>query len=265
MNFFSVGEVLGSSLRIWFRNLLPFTVLATLVHLPLFIYTQVGIDLEDLNLTKLALTGSIMAIAQILLGVFLTATIIYGVVMELRGQHASFMASISVGLKRALPALMITFLMFLVFGLIAVVLVAIGGASQSVALVLLFALVAGIIVLRLYCRWYVAVPASVVERPGIMGAFSRSTTLTDGQKASIFGMIFLVAVVSFGINKIVEMQFDSDTPSEILRNWKTQMFAQLVVDAILSPFGAILPAVTYVALRREKEGVVADDLAQVFE
>ena len=95
--------------------------------------------------------------------------------MELQGQHASIGACISTGIVRLLPVLGVAILQML----------AIAGGFIAI-------IIPGLIV---YCMLYVATQASVLERPGIVGALKRSRELTDGHKMEIFGIVVVMWLI----------------------------------------------------------------------
>jgi hypothetical protein len=168
---FTIGNAIRDGFKIWGRNFIPFTILGALVYLPVAIWVwtsfHAGMDLDEAMGMALAVGGF-----AIILNIFISGVLTYGVVMELRGQHASMGSCIAMGLRRFLPALGVSFLSVL----------AIGGAT-------LLLIIPGIIV---YCMLYVAVQASVMERPGLLGALRRSRELTAGNKMNIFGLLFRV-------------------------------------------------------------------------
>lgn len=245
---FSVGNALGTSFRVWFRNFLPFTLLNALLHLPLLAWLAsklkgpLTVEKERSLDAVLAATGAI----NLVTGMFLTAAVTYGVVMELRGSRASIGKCLSVGLARLLPTLGVS---------LAFVIVVFGGVVLLV--------VPGVIFL---CMLYVVVPASVIERPGFAGAFKRSAALTNGQRVQIFGMLILVIGASLAINGAINSGYDASTsdPFEAMANRRSSVYVSSMVEIITGVFGAILPAVTYAQLRFSKEGTQADDLAKVF-
>lgn len=245
---FSVGNALGTTFRVWFRNFLPFTILNALLYAPLLIWGatimrgEVTIEKAE-ALDRFVL---IFGLSSFLIQMFLVSTVTYGVVMELRGQRASMADNLRVGISRLLPSLLVTLLWVLCVGL------------GFLALI-----IPGVI---LYCMLYVAVPASVIERPGIGGALSRSSHLTSGSRPGIFALILIVGVASYGVQKLLENAFlDSADPNQIMASVQTFVYATAAFEIIAGVFGAVLTAVTYAQLRFSKEGASADELARVFD
>lgn len=245
---FSVGNALGTSLRVWFRNLIPFTLLTVVIHLPMWIWlwTILGGDPTMAKADQLQAYGRYGTWIGLLLNMFLTSTLTFGVVMELRGDRASIGRSITVGLTRFLPALGVTVL--------AIILAMLG---------LVLIIVPGIII---YCMLYVAVPASVIERPGIIGALKRSAALTKGDRAQIFGMLLVFFFTLFMVGLVSGVVTGVRTPDEVTwASLRHQVILNAGIEAVTSTFMAVLAAVTYAQLRASKEGTTADELARIFD
>jgi hypothetical protein len=191
------------------------------------------------------------------------------VVSELRGQHAGAGATLAKGLSRFFPVLGTSFLMAVIMVVVAIVMAIVFGmmfqGSPELAMILV-----GCAIGAIYAVYYVAIPSAVMERPGVAGALGRSGELTSGKRGAIFGLLVLVALAKFGVNKVLEgvlidEQAIMDDPSQIWGMLKTGIWAQLVADIIFSMFTAAFASVTYYLLRAEKEGTSADELAAVFE
>jgi len=252
---FSVGRALSLGFSTMVRNLIPFLILAAIVYIPLILYTLHFITVfthwegDTISLGyKLIEMGLIMLILTWALKTLLGASVTYGVVMQVRGQPAGLGSSVSKGISRLLPCLMIGFLIGLIcFG----PLVMLAFVSPILALVWIpFAVI-------LYCMYYIAVPASVCEKPGIGGALLRSRDLTTGHKGGIFGLILLLALLDYGLGKVFDSMFETDITM--------RLYVGLGADVVLGVLGACVCASTYYLLRSEKEGTSAEDLASVFE
>jgi hypothetical protein len=245
---FSVGNALGKAIGAWIRNFVPFTLLSVICHVPLIVlwFVLLGGDFQgtESEVIRMALLALAM---KFVLGGLLVGTVTYGVVMELRGTRASFTSCIGVGLSRFLPAIAVTFLFYL---------------GVFVGLIVL--IVPGLILL---CMWFVALPASVIERPGIGGAFSRSSALTLGMRGQIFALVILVFGGQWLLNKVLEKQFEGPYASqaELLGDLRSYAIYDTVAGVLISTFAAVLAAVVYAQLRHSKEGASVDDLASVFD
>ncbi|MDQ3363928.1 MAG: hypothetical protein M3680_00650 [Myxococcota bacterium] len=250
-NRFGIGSVLGTGFKIWFKNLLPFMLITSLIYIPVLIWgiATVQGEPELVGYVKSLETftrASIMIVP--LSNIFVSAALTYGVVMELQGQHASIGSCIATGLSRFFPVLGVAFLTAL----------AVAGGT-------LLLIVPGIII---FCMLYVATQASVLERPGIMGALRRSRELTDGHKMEIFGLLFLLGLMNFGATKIIEtimVDPTTITPENVYGVIRKYMYVDLARAVIVGSIGAVMAAVAYFQLRNEKEGTSASELARVFE
>jgi hypothetical protein len=233
---FGVGSVLGTSFRVYGRNFIPFTVIAALLYVPMILWTSMS-SLESLADTKHVFL--VMAL-QAVLNSFVSATLTYGVVKELQGQRVGIGACLSTGFARMIPALGVAILAGIIIGVGTMLLI-----------------VPGIIAM---CVLYVAMPASVIEKPGVMGALGRSSDLTRGYRGAIFGLVLILVVFGMVIAFVERSAFPITAAS-----FKTYMYLQLATQVILGAFGSVVAAVAYSSLRTEKEGTSIDDLAKVFE
>jgi hypothetical protein len=192
------------------------------------------------------------------LNLLLSATLTFGVVSELRGQHAPIGQAVTVGLKRFFPVLGVT----LLIGAIIIGPAILLGFMAPILLILWI-----VPALMMYCMYYVAVGASVIEKPGIAGALARSRDLTAGRRGGIFGMLLLLGLIGWGLDKVLQSVFIEETAdlAAAIDGFKSYLYANFVVDLLLGTLGGVVAAVTYYLLRSEKEGTSADELAAVFE
>lgn len=247
---FGVGNVLATGFRIWFKNVVPFLLITALLYAPLWLWALSATlgepSVENLRHLNVVLTS--VAGLSWLINTLVSAALIYGVVMELQGQRASFGACIGTGIARFFPALGV--------GLLTTLCVA-GGT--------LLLVIPGIIV---WCMLYVAMPASVLERPGLLGALRRSRELTRGHKMEIFGLAFLLGLITFFAGLIVGLATDisaSHDLEETFRGVSRHLYLQLVSQMVTGSITATMSSVAYYFLRAEKEGTSAAELAAIFD
>lgn len=231
---FSAGSVLGPSFGIWLRNFVPFTLLIAFVHSPMIVYTYMVLT-NDPTETDLVLWGRINMFVPNILNLIVSGALAYGVVQQLSKTPASMGACVTKGIQRLIPVFFIALLVG--------VLVFIG--------TLLF-IIPGII---LTCMLWVAVPAAVVERPGVMGALKRSASLTKGARWSIFLIVVVLFFVAVVGGVIVGVSIDD----WVVSTWVTYGFT-----IVLGGLNATTAAVAYYQLRLSKEGVDIEQLKQVF-
>jgi hypothetical protein len=240
---FSVGNVLGKSFGIWFRNLIPFALLSAAVHVPLLVYVYFvmsGLE-QSADLERTFLIYSIVSfVLSMALGYVASGAIIYGVVAEMRGAHASFGDCVGVGIRRLLPVIGVGILMTLCI---------MGG--------FILLIVPGVIIT---CMLFVSVAAAVCERPGLFGALRRSRELTRGYKLQIFGMMFVLGLLGWAVGAITQKVWTPQTLDDV----KLHAYVAIGFDVVLGALNAVVAAVTYALLRQEKEGTDTDELARVF-
>jgi hypothetical protein len=184
------------------------------------------------------------------LGVFLVSmsvlqgALIHSAVSDLSGRKVSFGASLAVGMRYFLPLIALAIL-----------------SSIGVGLGLLLFIIPGLI---LAVMWSVVTPALVVDRTGVMGSFERSAWLSKGHRWSIFGLLLL-----YGIATLI-LSFAFAVPGQLLST--SSITGGVIYVAVLSPIettissmiGAAGVAALYVELRKAKEGVGVESIADVF-
>jgi len=245
---FSIGSVIGSSVGVYARNFISFTVLALLIGA---IALVIGLINQPDPATLAAgqinyAGGAVNGLVFLVVNGLTQAAIIYGTFQDLRGQKAGLADCITRGLATMVPVIIGSLLASLAIGL------------ASIAL-----LVPGII---LALMWWVYIPVVVVERSGISGGFGRSSELTRGRRWHILGLVIIVLVISFVVNfaviTVVGGTVMAIPTSDVLL---TLSIVEYVTSSIVTAFSAILVAVGYYYLRAEKEGIDVNVIAQVFD
>lgn len=247
MDMFQIGSVLGTSIRALARNFVAFFMIAALVFTPVLLCMLYWIDGMNRAGSFAESSGQIqnftlvITMLSVLAGSLVTAALTYGVVMDVQGQRISTGSCLSNGLLRALPAL----------GVVIASSIAIMGGMMLL-------IVPGVIVA---CMLYVAVPASVMERPGIFGALRRSRELTAGHRLEVFGILLLL-----GVTRIIVLKVSSSSSAlSSLEDVKHFAYVQIGIDAVFAAVGAVIASTAYCALRREKEGSFTTRLGTAFE
>jgi len=244
---FSVGDVLYKTFSTYFRNLPQLLLIALLFQAPVVIYGLVaGVpDDQDAFVTYTVIS----MVAGLLLFAMMMGAVMYLVVEDLNGRRAEIGASLRIGLTRAVPTLVVAILVYLL------------------SVIAMFPLIfPGWIV---WCILFVAVPASVIERPGIFGALGRSAKLTKGNRWQLFGLNILFVLIVVGFFIVLALVFPDAYSEERTvitdDDWALRVVSNAVSQMVTFAFGSVLSATAYVALRADKEGVGAVDLATVFE
>jgi len=241
-NTFRVGAVISRGFKIYFRNFFSFTLLMLVVYSPLILaaYMMIESTLTDESIALLALG---MGLGSMILGVVASAAVTHGTFEQLRGRRASLGSTVAVGLKRLVPVLLTAFVM------------ALGIVLGFIALV-----IPGMI---LVCRWWVAIPVAVVEKPGIMASLGRSAELTKGHRWQIFGAIFLLGLINNFCSRLLKVAFLNDHPT--MTDVRMYLFGVLAVTVFIAGITAVIACVGYHDLRQSKEGMDTEELASVFD
>jgi hypothetical protein len=254
---FTVGGVIATTFSVWWRHVLAFTALSLVVYAPLV--AAFGTFYRDLLVPvtarpqEMARLGAALVVAwavTALLAVIQAGAVTYGTVRHLSGERARFGEMVRVGLRRGLPVVGIGIVLW-----VAVV----------VGLVLL--VVPGVMLMVATC---VAVPAAVVERPGVVGAIRRSLALTRGRRWPLFAAGLSILILMWVLSAVVQVGVTVLSVTLLSAGRGPQTAAVLLVasqlgNVLFSALPLVAIAVAYHDLRAEKEGVDTAALARVFE
>ncbi|MHC4959064.1 MAG: DUF6159 family protein [Planctomycetota bacterium] len=247
---FSVGKVLSRSIRIWLRNFIPFTLMIAIVQIPMALYTYWFVNLEEATELQRQVFDRVNEYGHWMLTLIVTGALAYGVFEQLGGTRPGLGKCLRVGLARLGPVLGVGLIVGLAWSIPMVV----------AELIHPLARIAGAIpAIFLFCMLYVAVPATVIERPGVIGALKRSIGLTHGSKGSIFlvNLVLGLMQIVLGIVMVmVVMSSDSETAG---MDWLV-----LAIAILFSGLPATTSAVVYHDLRVAKEGIGIEELTSVF-
>jgi hypothetical protein len=183
---------------------------------------------------------------SLVLWVVEVGAVTYGAVRWLNGERAPLARMVGVGFRRGLPVVGTGFLVWLV----------------TIAGFFLL-LVPGVLFLVAAC---VAIPAAVVERPGLVGAIRRSFDLTRGSRWALFAAGLVIGVLQAVLSAVVQAAFLLFA-AVIPPAWAfgATMVASQVGNALFSVLPIVAIAVCYHDLRLAKEGADTAELARVFE
>jgi hypothetical protein len=239
----SVGDLLGTSARVFFRNAHTFLVFTAIGHLPLILWAAALARRDGITDRALSHYESGGFYLRLALDAFGASAIAFGVNASLRGERARLGACLAAGVRRFLPSLLV-----LVVTAIATIL----GAFLLV--------IPGLIVL---CAMYVAVPVSVIERPGPFASLERSRALTLGHRFKILGAVLVVWIAMF-VLLVVAIAIVGVHGREDYWARSSYIWCVVIVQLVFGTVGAVVSAVTYVRLRGAEEGGDAS-LGKVFE
>lgn len=235
---FRVGKVVSTSLSIFLRNIVSFTVIAGMAVLP-----AVGLGLAMrygvLIIWNRWLYFAITLPLTLILMALTTAIILHATFQHMRGRPVRLTEAISRGLSRSLILLGLMLL-------------------QSVAIAAgLLLIVPGILLLAM---WFVAVPICVVENTGPTQSLKRSTALTKGLRWKIFALLLL----SYGVS-VLGGELLSWTTTNAFDSYSVRLVAEAIWQSLNGGFGSVLITVAYYYLRVTKEGVDVEQIAAVFD
>ena len=250
---FDAGRVISDSFSIYFKNFVPFTLIALIVLSPTILYTILflrepppllgpGGSIESWHL--LAFAGSFLVLA---LQPIATGAIIYGVFEQLRTpEGASVGACLGVGVRKLVPILGVGILSALII---------MGGFILLV--------IPGII---FFIALYPAVPAAVVDQKSPMEAIRYSFALTKGHRGQIFGIVLVVAILG-GIIPLALERAVLARPGMPMSpgNYHIYLVVKTVVNILSAALSAVASALTFYQLRIADEGIDAEELAAVFD
>ena len=232
---FSIADILSVSASLCGRNLPAFAPFAVIAMTPFFIGEQAitfpdwpeGAEPKLENPWEQVWKPSILFF--LLDGIcqcWLLTGLTHGVVRSLRGGGAGFGEILSQSLRWFPVALLAAAL-----------------ATAATLLGLMALIVPGIVISLMF---WVAIPAVVVERKGILPSLQRSMRLTDGYKVQIFLLQLLLLACSVIIGSLEERFADSLAPA---LGWGLRS----ATTWALSAFGAVMTAVVYHDLRILKD------------
>lgn len=167
----------------------------------------------------------------------LQASVMRVAIQDLRGQRPSFSDSFGLALIMLFPVIGTSVLLML---------------GVLIGLVLL--IVPGVL---LMLRWAVAVPVLIQEKRGILDSMARSRDLTNGSRWPLFGL-WLILIVAGALAGQVIIRI------AIPLNVTFGLLADSILTASVTVVSAVAGAVSYVELRRIKEGAGVEELAEIF-
>jgi hypothetical protein len=250
---FTIGGALERAFEILRRGFGRFAILALIAMAPtLFISHHGSTAVKNRPPTSAVLFSSftvwpivLSALAVWTFTLVAQVSIFYGAYQEMRGQPFTIGQSFSAGLKRLVPALCVMFVAGFLFVL---------GVSLLV--------VPGIMVL---CQTYVAVPACVVEQPGIFASISRSRDLTKGYRWQIFGLLAIAFIASWIVGAAGDALLGGEISSPTTEPTIPILLFNFVWSSLETAYTSILAIVVYHQLRVVKEGVDIQAIAGVFD
>ncbi len=252
---FSIGNTIGASISIYFRNFFFLTIVYAAISALAILLLRYYASSNLFNIYYYRIFTSIL---DIFVQALFTSIAVYVVVMQLKGKKTGIIEALVKGTGRSIFAVTTTFVILIGIILSIAIPIAILGALQvRIWFIPFLFIIPGII---LYCRWFLAVPAATIERIGPFSAASRSSALTKGYRWRIFGLLLIFILVRIGIQYTATKLYMQPELRDAV--WFSVTF---VFPVLLGAIQAVATAYAYYAIAIEKDGVGVDDIAKVFE
>lgn len=174
----------------------------------------------------------------IMTSAILQAAITRATATHLAGHKPSLVRCLETGLRLFGPMIVISLVVGICVGIAAI-----------------FLIVPGVI---LWLYWSMALPTYVQERIGMFASLRRSAELTEGHRGNIFLIMFALGVGMAVINWIVSRIFGA-ADSQPIDALVQGLFATFNSAVTLTIIASI-----YVELRNVKDGVLPNELAEIF-
>ncbi|MDP9102527.1 MAG: hypothetical protein M3N05_00785 [Pseudomonadota bacterium] len=247
---FEIGRVPQALFGVLGRNFVNFLGLSVvLVGAPSLInqlftnYAHTNSSLAGLSWIVIMLTS----IISLIFSFILQAALVSGTISDLNGRKLTIGEMIDGKATFALPLLGLAILQ---------------GLATGLGFILL--IVPGLIAT---CIWLVTVPALVVDRTGVMGAFGRSADLTRGHRWSMFAIVlvyFIITIIIGWVSLTLLGGVQGAAASARLGVNPVVIGVNLVFNVLLGMISATGVAVIYYELRRVREGVAPQALVDTF-
>jgi hypothetical protein len=256
---FSIGQSIADSFRVLKRNFMLFVIPALafrLIWLLVPLFDRAGTLVGTMSWTD--------DVAKPLLGIIsaglIESAVAFGTLQSLRGRGAS-LSDVKRGL-RSFVAVTVAGVVFcapgmaasLVLGVVKYLIPA-DQSSIGILIMIMAALLLAIAVTIIATAWFVYGPAIIFERKGVVEGLVRNAELTKGRRWAIFGIGFILVVISLialaPVSLLADVKF-----AELLSPTKPSISGAIgYVQAIAHTFSAILIIVVYRSLRAEKERI----------
>ncbi|MBY6068987.1 hypothetical protein KUW17_19755 [Leisingera aquaemixtae] len=243
-----VGAIVGESFSIFFKHLVPVTLMALVPSLLSLLASgaMIGVDvvfgtaLPDFS-TSFGVGLWVMALVLQIAFYSLTAALLVQLAYDAKlGRTIQLGRYVAPAIRAAVP--------IAILSLIAGVMVAVA----SIALI-----IPGLYV---YAVFSVITPAVVIERVGF-GGLGRSADLTKDYRWPILGVLILIGICIGIFNYIAAFAAGLTVESGQL----VAALAYLIPSALGAGLSGVSVALIYARLREIKEGVSVDQIASVFD
>ena len=239
---FTFGDAVSKALEVFFKNFVPFMVLAVVLYCPVFLYGYYNV--QDPQRLQDGFVLLIAIMMELILYSVLTASLVYGTVQHLNGTPTNLVGCFGRGIQTMLAVLGVAIVagIILILGFIALI-------------------IPGFIVMTMF---WVVVPVAVIERQGVGSSLSRSRFLTYGHRWAIFGIVILLGLAQ-GIFQAVAQAFLLPSMPLRVQDLLPWLIGDWLITAFFAALAAVIVGVGYYLLRSEKEGADIKTIAAVFD
>lgn len=255
MASFSVGNVLSAGLGLVPALTLRFAPVIAVAIAPMFLSA----------ITR----ESAWTLLYVVLEIAMASILTHAASETMSGNRTSVLASVRAGLRRTPAAIGAMLLVYMVtFALMLALWFPLGVAAfvaGPVAVIVVWLLTAALLV-ALYSRWFVTIPAVVVDRVGPMDALSRSAQLTEGRRGRIAALIVLLHAMPYALVIAFVIAFARRSEGRVLVD-DTSSWVPVVSIALwvlYTILRAVLAAAAHHLIKRDVEAASPDELARVF-
>ena len=231
---FSIGGVFKATFQVFGKNLVPFILLGLVIIVPTFLVT-IWVFGQVSPLVALLISSLIGLLA----GALMQAAYVHGVFHTLREAQPSLLDILTEAGRTIHYAIFTSIL-----------------ASLIIGLGFLLFIVPGIIFASMF---WLAVPASVLERKSPIAALKRSAQLAHGHKWKILGILALFGLISFIIGLVTGQDADLNqitNPFTTISSW---------ISWIIGVLAGVAAGVAYYDLRFLKEDMESEAIGEVFD
>lgn len=244
---FDMGRVVSNAFGVIGRNIVLFFGLTLLLStLPTLLLQFLAGAPDPANLTRMYVVLGITTLVSTIGSYILTAALSYAAVTDLNNDRPTFGKALGVGLRYAIPLLLLAIISLI-------------GIYAGLILLLVPGIILGVM-------WSVAAPAMVTERLGVMASLGRSRALTKGSRWRIFGLLTVGLIILLVPLLVTPLLTGALTDPAVAANagFGISTIIQGLLGAVASMILITVLAAIYIELRTIKEGASTESLASIF-
>jgi len=238
---FRVGGVISRSASVLSRRFLTFFIVAVVTFSPMVLLILPP-TMWPTDPPPASVMLALRFVLLMVLSPLSSAVILHAAFQDMRNGPVNLADSLKVGLS-GFPRLML-------LSPLAVAPLVLSSMLQDIPVL--------IVSLIFFTRWFVAVPAFVVERLRLVRSLLRSRDLTKGHRWKVFGVVLLLLLLSLVV-PLLELALSA------VGGETSAVVGDLISIAIVGATSSVIIAVTYHDLRAAKEATDIEQTAAVFD